>query len=189
MSKLILVGLLSASANLVGAIDIYLYDADHGCAGAAYVCTNVNPNVCCGNDSNDHHSIAFRAKPPSWSLDLRGHSGGRCSRTTIAGQSGTGGTDTCWTTAPGRIPLGDFSGAGYSFRNKRRTTAEGLCPDTDEESSTCGGRQLPDRLDLADGTKYNITGLTHAERLELRAAVFTEATAADIPTKFNQFKI
>jgi len=45
MSKLILLGLLSASANLVGAIDIYLYDAQHGCSGAAYVCTNVNPNM------------------------------------------------------------------------------------------------------------------------------------------------
>lgn len=79
-SKLILLGLLSASVNLVGAIDIYLYNAAHSCSGTAHVCTNVNPNTCCGQGGNDAHSLAWRAKPSSWSLDLRGHSDGNCNR-------------------------------------------------------------------------------------------------------------
>lgn len=49
--------------------------------------------------------------------------------------------------------------------------------------------QLPDRLDLADGTRYNLTGLTAMERLDLRSAVNTEVTAAGIPTQFDRFKI
>jgi len=104
----------------------------------------------------------------------------------LRGQTGTGGTDTCYTSSPGYQWAGDFSGAGYSFFNRRRTTAEGLCA---TETPTCGGVQLPDRLDLADGTKYNLTGLTAMERLDLRAVVSTEVTAAGIPTKFDQFKI
>ncbi|KAL2059975.1 hypothetical protein VTL71DRAFT_9797 [Oculimacula yallundae] len=188
-SKLILLGLLSVSASLVGAIDIYLYDAQHSCSGAAFVCTNVNPNQCCGNDSNDHHSLAFRAKPREWNLEVRGHSNGNCRDLTLRGQSGTGSTDTCLTFSnPNSQPIGSFSGAGYSFWNRRRTTAEGLS-NCHTESPTCGGLQRPDRLDLADGTKYNITGLTDAERLELRSAVTTKVTAAEIPTKFDHFKI
>ncbi|KAL2069778.1 hypothetical protein VTL71DRAFT_14457 [Oculimacula yallundae] len=179
-SKLILLGLLSASANLVGAIDIYLYDAKHSCSGATFIYTNVNPNTQLDITATIATTTIVSAFAPSRESGISSYAAiATATAVTLPPETAIN---------PNAQPIGSFSGAGYSFYNKRRTTAGGLfnCP---TESPTYRGIRRPDRLELADSTKYNITRLTDAERLELRSTVTTKVTAAKIPTKFDHFKI
>jgi hypothetical protein len=147
MHHLALLLVLAATSS---AIDVYLYTfAD--CTDEYSVYVNVNPNVCLGPASEDYYSsIAFRAIPRQWSLDVRAHQGGACHHGTPYSRLISNTESYCHQLSNVR-----WSGAGYSIRGAKR--------DVDVFKDTCsagvGGEctpQRPNRMGTGDGTEYNL---------------------------------
>ncbi|EHL00657.1 hypothetical protein GLAREA_02918 [Glarea lozoyensis ATCC 20868] len=156
----------------VSAIDVGLRSRSNcDSRGGGWLCTNLNPNSCCGISSGHVASIIFYAIPTEWSLELRGHDGGNCNRlSTVDGIFG--GTERC-------LNAGWYTGASYVFRSKRRTAQE----------SACTSSVAPDVLFLADGQKYNIVNMDHGLIEELAGFATNGSSVEDIPAVFKPFEI
>ncbi|KAK1656511.1 hypothetical protein BDP55DRAFT_109264 [Colletotrichum godetiae] len=148
--------LLVALAATASAIDIRAHTGDN-CAGGSVACTGINPNVCCSfssSASSGRSSIAVVAIPSNWRIRCEAYTGGGCSF--FGGQRDSGGaTSVClpYTTR------GDRTGGKYWFLNRKRAIDESCLADQ-PDGGECEASVKPDTLGLADGTDYDITGLT-----------------------------
>jgi hypothetical protein len=144
--------ILLGLATAVSAIDLRFF-AQGGCRGSYMVCTNWNPNVCCGSDNIRYTSIGFAAIPTSWRIETRAYVNGRCNTLAVLVPT-QGRMDVCLNEPSGFARL---SGAGYGFLSKKRGPVGEL-----EQCSAgeCTSSQSPDTLVLDDGTKYAITDIT-----------------------------
>lgn len=143
--------LLSLFAT-ASAIDLYMHGTSD-CSGGSIVFTNKNPDICFGDWNAASRTIALRAIPRGWNVELRGYSGGFCNTLrTVKGNNGGN-----W------ICDGDngvrFSGVGYNFVGKKRAEPE-------PEPSVGSECERPDALLLADGTKYDLSSLSSLEAAE-----------------------
>ncbi|KAK2751260.1 hypothetical protein CKAH01_06446 [Colletotrichum kahawae] len=166
--------LLSLVAS-VSAIDIYLH-VGGGCGGNAVVCTNINPNTCCGGSGVDiFPTVGFRGIPTNWNLECRGHSGGNCNNLREV-QPARNTNFVC-------LYSGGFSGGGYGFAARKRAE--------DDSCSTggCANQANPDTLLLEDGGKFDIAALEGAPLTELLTIAASGANTTDIPEQFNAYKI
>lgn len=91
-----------------------------------------------------------------------------------------GGTEKCLNSGP-------YTGAGYSFRSRKRGTQEGGACDAGPE--TCTSTQMPDVLFLADGQKYSIVDMDQGLIEELAGHAANGSGVADIPDFFKPFEI
>ncbi|KAK0105267.1 hypothetical protein ONS95_004347 [Cadophora gregata] len=163
----------------VSAIDIGLRNwGNCDSRGGGWVCTNYNPNVCCGIPSGSVSSVVFYAVPTNWNLEVRGHEGGNCARTRTT-DSLFGGTEKCLNSGP-------YTGAGYGFRGKKRGTEEGACSQT---VGKCTSTVMPDVLFLGDGQKYNIVNMDQGLIDELAELANNGSGVADVPEVFKAFEI
>lgn len=134
----------------VSAIDLYFH-TNNDCGGSnGLVCSNMNPNTCCGTSSTTQfQSVALRGIPSGWNLQLRGYTNGNCNQLqTISGNNGNN-----WIC--NRSNGFRYSGVGWNFIGKKR--AEDSAAAAIESEADC---QRPDILVLADGTEYDISGLS-----------------------------
>ncbi|KAH7311038.1 hypothetical protein BKA65DRAFT_413672 [Rhexocercosporidium sp. MPI-PUGE-AT-0058] len=156
----------------VSAIDIGLRNWG-GCdsRGGGWVCTNWNPNSCCGIPSGTVSSVVFYAIPNNWFLELRGHEGGNCNALKTV-DTIFGGTEKCLNSGP-------YTGAGYSFRSRKRGV----------EGTTCTTTTMPDVLFLGDGQRYNIVDMDSSLIEELAGFAQNGSVVADIPEVFKAFEI
>ncbi|KAK4672177.1 hypothetical protein QC763_100110 [Podospora pseudopauciseta] len=172
---------LSLLATSAAAIDLHLEFAG-GCStsGGGYICYNWNPDSCCSvNAGTFFNSGSFRAIPPQWNIQARGHAPPRCG--TIRQQEDSRGrTYVCLGNGP-------FGGLGYGFNNRKMIRGETV----EEEEETETECVQPNVMYLADGTQYNYTAIVEAklDTVELNEIAKAGASAADIPESFEAFKI
>lgn len=145
----VLLGLVAS----VSAIDAYFHSSND-CSGAAAICTNLNPNICCTGDSP---TVAYRGVPTNWNINAQGYSNGGCgSPKWLAELRGQNWVCMSVNSRP------NYTGTLYWFAGRKRA-----------ENSACEGEAKPDTLVLADGTtKYDIVGLDDAKVNELVSDLF-----------------
>ncbi|KAK0657016.1 hypothetical protein B0T16DRAFT_400731 [Cercophora newfieldiana] len=139
-----LLQLLPALVVAVAAVDVRFWP-EPGCGGGYHIiCTNLNPNRCCGiaRDNWEWLSIMFYGIDPNWNINYRAHGGGNCN-TLVYSETVTFGTYWCLGHSRDRT----LTGAGYSFVGKRSVG------DEDQECARA------DTLVFDDGSKYNLTAL------------------------------
>ncbi len=148
----VLLGLVASAS----AVDIYFHNSGD-CSGAASVCTNVNPNVCCTGNSP---TLAYRGVPTNWHINAQGFSGGGCGDPKwLADLNGDNWVCMSVNSRP------NYTGSLYWFASRRRA-----------EDSNCTESVKPDTLVLADGTtKYNIVGLDDVKVEELVSTIHCTA--------------
>ncbi|CZS89962.1 uncharacterized protein RAG0_09602 [Rhynchosporium agropyri] len=172
----VLVGLAAS----VSAIDVGLRSGSNcNSNGGGWLCTNLNPNTCCGIATGSVSSVIFYAIPRDWFLQVRGHEGGSCGRVRTT-ENVQGATERC-------LSNGQYTGAGYSFNSRKRGimgTPEDVCA----ASATCTP-VLPDQLSLSDGQKYNIVDMDTGLLEELTELMINGSVASDVPEVFKSFEV
>ncbi|KAI8296446.1 hypothetical protein K4K56_003652 [Colletotrichum sp. SAR 10_98] len=137
------------NAASVSAINIHLH-VGGGRGGNTVVCTNINPNTCCGLSGGDSFPTAgFRGIPTNWNLECMGHSGDNCNNLREVQPA----RDTNFVCL--------YSGGGYGFAARKRAE------DSSSSTGGCANQVKPDTLLLEDGGKYDIAGLEGAPLTEL----------------------
>jgi hypothetical protein len=127
---------------VASAIDLYGH-SDTNCGGNYGVCSNMEPNRCCGASGG---SVAARGIPIGWRVEVRSYTGGAC--TNLAQIIGNGASQSFVC-----VRGGFFTGVGYNFYGRKRD-------DGAVDQSECA---KPDTLVLTDGTQYDLTGLADEE--------------------------
>ncbi|KAL8386364.1 hypothetical protein RB599_007980 [Gaeumannomyces hyphopodioides] len=172
--------LLSLAAT-ASAIDIRAH-GDASCRGGFRSCTNINPSVCCsfsGSASSGLLSISIAAIPTDWRITGEAYTGGGCTHT--GGQWNSNGTpDICMPFSS----RGDRTGGRYWFRNRKRAD-DRSCPAEQPGVGKCEAAVKPDTLVLADGTKYNISGLADDKVEEMSKIADSGAGADAMPAEFQ----
>ncbi|KAH9438250.1 hypothetical protein MCOR02_001888 [Pyricularia oryzae] len=163
-------------AAAVSAIDIRGHDQDI-CRGGYVACVNIDPNVCCAFDGKA--SIWVAAIPPAWRIRARSMTGGGCSYLATEGDN-NGTQDICLAYTS----RGLRTGARYWFLNLKRAEDE-TCPAAQPEGGKCEASVKPNVLGLADGTEYNIEGLSDEKVAEMEKIMATGAGADAMPAEFQ----
>ena len=172
---------LSAVLGVASATNILAY-GDASCANAAYLgCDNIGPNTCCNILSNGGTTGATSAQ---WQ-NLPGESAiYGFQRTRDGNPCGSeftsnvvGGGSVCVTVNPSD---GEYSGLSYGSASKRRDDGKGV-------GSKCTTTQLANELGLADGTKYNLEGMSVEMIQELWELGKKGVSLSEIPEKFAHF--
>ncbi|KAF5013634.1 hypothetical protein FDECE_361 [Fusarium decemcellulare] len=164
--------LSGAFLNLVAvasAIDLYAH-SNGDCTGNAGVCSNMNPNVCCGGPGGGA-SVAARGIPIGWLVELRAYNGGDCNNLASVRGSGGGQTFLC-------IGGGFFTGIGYNFYGRKR-----------DEPGNKSGCHRPDTLVLSDGSKYDLSGLEDPEFEALYPLGLDAVSPKDLPQELKSLQI
>ncbi|KAL0936273.1 uncharacterized protein CTRU02_208488 [Colletotrichum truncatum] len=172
--------LLLALAATASAIDIRAYTGDN-CAGGYVACVNINPNVCCSFssvESSVRSSIAMVAIPSSWNIRAESYTGGGCKTS-----GGLGDSDGSATVCLPQKTWGDRTGGKYWFPSRKR--ADLSCPADQPDAGKCEAVVKPDTLGLADGTEYNIAGLSDEEIQKLDKIASSGAGADAVPAEFQ----
>lgn len=134
-----------AVLSLVGmasAVDVVLYPSSNStCSGSALVCAGIRPNVCCAL-SVSFESVALRNVPSNWALQARAYRD-RC----------TGAGTALRTTVCSSV-------AGLGLTSVALTAAATTANKRAARSAECA---RPDTLVLADGTAYDLTGLSDGD--------------------------
>ncbi|KAI8311000.1 hypothetical protein K4K59_007780 [Colletotrichum sp. SAR11_240] len=152
-------GVRNRSINVasVSAINIRFH-VGSSCGGNAVVCTNINPNTCCGRSGGGiFPTVGFRGIPTNRNLECMGHSGGNCNNLREVQPA----RNTNFICLYSGGFSGGFFGGGYGFAARKRAE--------DDSCSTggCANQVRPDTLLLEDGGKYDIAGLEGAPLTEL----------------------
>ncbi|CAN9375110.1 unnamed protein product [Alternaria alternata] len=134
-----------ALAAAVAAIDIQGHIESHCGGGNRVTFTNVNPDRCYATGGVSW-AYSFRAIPTNWRLSTRSHGGGNCGP--IIHVFDSNGRDL--VCHGGEVNNVEYTGAGYSFINKRRST------DVASDSQDC---IKPDLLEIEGGSTYNLLDL------------------------------
>ncbi|GIZ38343.1 hypothetical protein CKM354_000176300 [Cercospora kikuchii] len=177
MKTFILLGLTAAASAIDIALFTYQngYNGGYNCpAGNARraVCSNVNPNSCCGLPTGGYPSIGFYGIPDSWNLEVRGHEGGNCARTRT--------TDTTFGTNFKCLVNGPYTGAGYSFRSRKRNPAVSEAGVTASEDC-----QTPDTFITDEGKKFDLREMDGEQVAEFLEGAF----AGSISKKFENYEV
>ncbi|WYZ42274.1 hypothetical protein EsH8_V_001169 [Colletotrichum jinshuiense] len=185
--------LLLTLAATASAIDIRAHVGD-GCVGSYTACVNINPNVCCSfssSVSSGRSSIAVVAIPSNWRIRTESYTGGGCAAT--GGRRDSAGSTTVCLPY---ITRGDRTGGSYYFLSRKRANDES-CPAEQPGAGKCEAVVKPDTLGLADGTEYNIAGLTDEKVQELMLTCMprlkekianTGAGADAVPAEFQNLR-
>ena len=172
---------LVALAATVSAIDIRGFGPD-GCNGGYRQCGGINPNVCCvfsSSRTSGLASIGIAAIPTNWRIRTEAYTEGGCNA--FGGQrdsNGAGFVCLPYTTR------GDRTGGKYWFLNRKRTPDQ-TCPAEQPGAEKCTSSVKYDTVGLADGTEFNITGLSEEKVAELEKLAFSGASADAVPAEFN----
>ncbi|KAL2061036.1 hypothetical protein VTL71DRAFT_9088 [Oculimacula yallundae] len=144
---------LSCLASAVSAIDIYLYPHS-ACSGTYLVCRNANPGQCCrpALESDRRFAIGFRAIPLDWNIEGQAKDGWNCDGKT---DYGYGSPNICIV----HIGVGAYRGGVYYFRGKKARDETAVTIGNATETAACNPIR-PDALGLANGTRYDISGLS-----------------------------
>ncbi|KAH9210890.1 hypothetical protein DL95DRAFT_512468 [Leptodontidium sp. 2 PMI_412] len=145
-------------ATAASAIDVYFHFDRSDCQGRSAVCTNLNPDTCCGVPTGSVPSLGFRDIPTNWFLQVRGHEGGGCRLTKTL--------ETASFTNFKCLGNGPYTGAGYGFLSRK--TVRGTEGVEIQAAEKC---TLPDLLVLEDESKYSLSGLEEAKIVETLAVV------------------
>ncbi|TLD27047.1 hypothetical protein PspLS_04319 [Pyricularia sp. CBS 133598] len=164
---------LAATAS---AIDIRGHDQDV-CRGGYVACVNVDPNVCC--TFGGKASIWVAAIPSAWRIRAQSSTGGGC--TYLATEGDNNGTQDICLAYTSR---GLRTGARYWFLNRKRAEDE-TCPAAQPDGGKCEASVKPNVLGLADGTEYNIEGLSDEKVAEMEKIMATGAGADAMPAEFH----
>ncbi|KAH8590696.1 hypothetical protein B0O99DRAFT_520791, partial [Bisporella sp. PMI_857] len=124
---------------------------------------------CCGLPSGSVPFFGFCGIPNDWFIKARGHEMERCGPLKTL--------DTAYQTNFKCLGQGPYTGAVYSFRERKRNTAA-----VAEKCTT------PDLLILEDRKKYSLVSIGNSQLDELVAPVSNSTTAADIPEAFKAFE-
>ncbi|PQE29354.1 hypothetical protein CJF30_00011354 [Rutstroemia sp. NJR-2017a BBW] len=174
-----LLAIILGLATSASAIDIALrYRSGCDSRSGGHICTNINPDTCCGIPTGSANSAIIYAVPTEWFLEFRGHEGGNCGPVRTSESFGSA-TERCLNSGP-------YTGAGYSFRSSKREEQESACSLAPEG---CNSSTMADVLFLSDGQKYNIANMDHGLVEELSEFAHNGSVAADIPEKFKPFEI
>ncbi|KAF6828984.1 hypothetical protein CPLU01_08214 [Colletotrichum plurivorum] len=176
--------IIVALAATVSAIDIRAHIGD-SCVGSYRACRNINPRVCCSFSSSANSgrsSVSVVFIPTNWRIRTAASSGGGCRF--FAGQRDSGGSRTVCLPYTTR---GDRTGGRYWFLNRKRAEDES-CPADQPDGGNCEAVVEADTLGLADGTEYNISGLTSEKLQELEEIADTGAGADAVPAEFQVFR-
>ncbi|KAM0237870.1 hypothetical protein ACHAP5_008878 [Fusarium lateritium] len=173
--------LLLTLAATASAVDVRAY-SNTGCNGGWVGCGGINPGVCCvfsNSASSGRLSVSVNAIPSSWRIRGEANTGGGC--TYLANQQDSNGnTDICMTYSS----RGDRTGGSYTFVGRKRADDQS-CPAEQPGGGKCEASVKPNTLGLADGTKYDITGLTDEKVEELEKIANTGAGADAVPDEFQ----
>jgi hypothetical protein len=131
-----------ALAAAVAAIDIQGHIESHCGGGNRVTFTNVNPDRCYATGGVSW-AYSFRAIPTNWRLSTRSHGGGNCGP--IIHVFDSNGRDL--VCHGGEVNNVEYTGAGYSFINKRRST---------DVASGSRRRDIQDHVRELLITKYNV---------------------------------
>ncbi|KAG5659158.1 hypothetical protein HG530_011812 [Fusarium avenaceum] len=176
--------LLLALAATASAVDVRAY-GDTGCNGGWVGCGGINPGVCCvfsNSASSGKLSVSVNAIPSSWRIRGEANTGGGC--TYLANQQDSNGnTDICMTYSS----RGDRTGGSYTFVGRKRADDKS-CPAEQPDGGKCEASVEPNVLGLADGTVYNISGLTEEKVQELEKIANTGAGADAVPAEFESLR-
>lgn len=104
--------------------------------------------------------------PPAWRIRARSMTGGGCSYLATEGDN-NGTQDICLAYTS----RGLRTGARYWFLNLKRAEDE-TCPAAQPEGGKCEASVKPNVLGLADGTEYNIEGLSDEKVAEMVSSLF-----------------
>lgn len=115
-------------------------------------------NLTCRNESTQI--------PPAWRIRARSMTGGGCSYLATEGDN-NGTQDICLAYTS----RGLRTGARYWFLNLKRAEDE-TCPAAQPEGGKCEASVKPNVLGLADGTEYNIEGLSDEKVAEMVSSFF-----------------
>ncbi|TLD28205.1 hypothetical protein PspLS_03756 [Pyricularia sp. CBS 133598] len=173
--------LLLGLAATASAIDIRGHSQD-GCRGGYRSCTNSNPRVCCSFNSSatsGRSSVAVVAIPTNWRITARAWTGGSCRYIANHGESG-GSRSICLRYTS----RGDRTGAFYWFNSLKRAVDES-CPAEQPGVGKCDAVVEPDVIGLADGTEYNIAGLSADKVEEIEKVADSGAGAEAMPAEFQ----
>ncbi|KAF1837433.1 hypothetical protein BDW02DRAFT_566091 [Decorospora gaudefroyi] len=136
------------SVACVSAIDIYLHPLSTCDTHNFAVCRAVNPDMCCSAGTRNHwQAIQFREIPVEWYIQGQAHSTTDC--TSLKDTAG-GAPTICIENGL----LGYYYGGRYIFRGKK---ARDVTQDSD-----CT-RVQPDAIGLANGTQYDLAGLSETQ--------------------------
>ncbi|EJT72391.1 hypothetical protein GGTG_09257 [Gaeumannomyces tritici R3-111a-1] len=173
---------LVALAATASAIDIRAYQAD-GCNGSTRSCANINPNVCCTFPQDaGMASVGFAAIPTNWRIRCEAYTEGGCS--SFGGQGDSNGAGFVCLPFTTR---GNRTGGKYWFLNRKRAI-EDTCPAEQADGGKCTSSVKYNTVGLADGTEYNITGLSEEKVQELEKLADSGASADAIPVEFHSFR-
>ncbi|KAM7184090.1 hypothetical protein V8F33_013193, partial [Rhypophila sp. PSN 637] len=130
-------------------------------------------------------SVGFYGIPTSWTLSVRGHSGGNC-RNTREVQRVANTNFRCLTN-------GWFSGGGYGFASKKRGAAVDALSELSARfpagsQEGCTSYAKPDLLLLADGGKYDIAGVEGEALTEIYDLAKAGANSSDVDEEFSALK-
>ncbi|KAI6278559.1 hypothetical protein MCOR27_005577 [Pyricularia oryzae] len=117
--------------------------------------------------------------PPAWRIRARSMTGGGCSYLATEGDN-NGTQDICLAYTS----RGLRTGARYWFLNLKRAEDE-TCPAAQPEGGKCEASVKPNVLGLADGTEYNIEGLSDEKVAEMEKIMATGAGADAMPAEFH----
>ncbi|KAM7194839.1 hypothetical protein V8F33_007037 [Rhypophila sp. PSN 637] len=169
----VLIGLVGSAS----AVDLYFHHSGD-CSGASSVCSNMNPDRCCGVGRRDiYPSVAVRGIPTNWNLNCRGHFGGDCLFIRKS-QNSNGANWVCLNDSQGW-----YSGIGYGFVNKKREPVP--AGETGAPQEEC---VKPDLAILADGAQYNIAGLDEDAYNKFLDIVEANGVSADVPAEFDALR-
>ena len=139
-------------AAAVSAINIYLYLEDNICEhyNVAFVCTGVNPNVCCWYKS-PIKSVGFQAIPNDWTLNLGAYRETDCTGLVHAVQISSR-SDYCFTADDFGFGKKGYHSGDYDFSSRKRTL------EIDNAAKECTSVR-PNAMMFPDGAMFNLTGL------------------------------
>ncbi|EJT73779.1 hypothetical protein GGTG_07635 [Gaeumannomyces tritici R3-111a-1] len=147
-----------------------------------WACVGIPPNVCCsyGGANTGRASIAVVAIRSGWRICARSYTGDGY-RFFGTEQCNNGRTSFClpYTTR------GDRSGAHIWFVNRKRAADES-CPAEQPGTGTekCTASVMYNTIGLADGTEYDIAGLSEAQVEELDKISVSGAGVEAVPASF-----
>jgi hypothetical protein len=136
---------IPALTAAVSAIDIQGHAESHCGGGNSITFTNAEPDRCYATGGISW-AYSFRAIPTNWRLSTKSYKGGNCREVVHVFDSNDKDL-VCHGADVDNLP---YTGAGYSFINKRRSSNIAF------DSQDC---VRPDLLTLEDGPTHTLSGL------------------------------
>ena len=148
--------IILALAAATWAIDIRAFIGDSHCHDRYGYKVGAQPDTCYHYyDNSGMSSFGFYAIPKDWRISTRGHGGGNC-KDVLRTQDSNGAT---WVCHGDKRPKYEYTGAGYSFINKKAELAE-----TQPAADDAGECKGMDGIVFENGGTYDLKDADEADK-------------------------